>query len=288
MQGAHRQASAFQGHQFGENLVFSAADYDNFSQPRPPVPETLEAEMEAVVRKLVANRWRWRLHCTYNESITAALNAFERVNREIPFDGIPWFLDHCETIDERNIERVAALGGNIAIQNRAGFQAEFVIERYGAKAAERIPPIKRMLQASLKVGAGTDATRSASFNPWVCLSWLVTGRGTSGIVQFPPSERFDRHEALWMWTGANAYFSDEVGKKGQIKVGQYADLAALSADYFAVPEEEIRELTSALTVVGGKIVWADGPFQSICPPAPPVMPEWSPVAYYGGYQNIHH
>ncbi len=272
----------------GENLVFSARDHDNFSQPPLPVPPTLEADMEAVVRKLVTNRWRWRLHCGHNETITPTLNAFERVNREMPLQGIPWYLDHCETIDERNIERVAALGGNIAIQNRTAFQAEYVREYYGARAAAGIPPIKRMLQAGLHVGAGTDATRTSSFSPWLCLSWLLTGRGTGGIVQFPPSERFTRQEALWMWTGANAYFSDEVGKKGQIKVGQFADLAALSADYFTVPEEEIRELTSVLTVVAGKIVWADGSFQSLCPPAAPVMPDWSPVAYYGGYQNIHH
>ena len=270
----------------GENLVFSAADYDNFAQPRPPVPETLQAELEPVFEKLLANRWSWRLHATYNETITPALNALERVTDGRASPGFTWFLDHCETIDERNIDRVAALGGNIAIQNRAGFQAEDFRARFGNEVADRTPPIKRMLQAGLKVGAGTDGTRSASYNPWLCIAWLVTGRGTSGMVHFPPAERFERLDALWMYTGANAYYSNEVGQKGQIKVGQYADAAVLSADYLSVPEDDIRDLTSLLTVVGGRIVWADGPYAAHCPPLPPAAPDWSPVRYYGGYQKV--
>jgi predicted amidohydrolase YtcJ len=269
----------------GENLVFSAADYDNFAQPRPAVPETLESEIEPVFEKLFANRWAWRLHATYNETITHALNALDRVSKRVPIEGTRWFLDHCETIDERNIDRVAALGGNIAIQNRAGFQAEAFRERYGNEIADHTPPIKRMLQAGLEVGAGTDATRSASYNPWLCISWLVTGRGTSGMVHFPPAQRFERLDALWMYTGANAYFSGEAGTKGQIKAGQYADAVVLSGDYLTVPDDDIRELTSVLTVVGGRIVWADGLFAAHRPPLPPALPEWSPIRYYGGYQN---
>jgi hypothetical protein len=88
-----------------------------------------------------------------------------------------------------------------------------------------------------------------------------------------------------MYTGANAYFSGEAGTKGQIKAGQYADAVVLSGDYLTVPDDDIRELTSVLTVVGGRIVWADGLFAAHRPPLPPALPEWSPIRYYGGYQN---
>ncbi|HCS42420.1 MAG TPA: amidohydrolase, partial [Pseudomonas sp.] len=160
----------------GEMLVFSAADFEDFLEPRPDLPHTMEQELEPVVRHLVEQRWPFRLHATYNESISRMLDVFERVNRDIPFDGLPWFFDHAETITPQNIERVKALGGGIAIQDRMAFQGEYFVERYGAKAAEHTPPIARMLAEGLPVGAGTDATRVSSYNPWTSLYWLVSGR----------------------------------------------------------------------------------------------------------------
>src|SRR5207248_11458859 len=123
---------------------------------------------------LATSRWPWRLHATYNETIGRALDVFEKVDKEIPLKGLHWFFDHCETISDRNIDRIAALGGGIAVQHRMAYQGDYFIGRYGAKAAERTPPISRMLAAGVQVGAGTDATRVASYNPWISLSWLVT------------------------------------------------------------------------------------------------------------------
>jgi predicted amidohydrolase YtcJ len=128
---------------------------------------------------------------------------FEKVNRDIPLQGLNWFFDHAETISDRNIDRIAALGGGIAVQHRMAFQGEYFVERYGAKAAEATPPIKRMMEAGIPVGAGTDATRVASYNPWVSLSWLVTGRTVGGLSLYPVRNRLDRETALRLWTQAN-------------------------------------------------------------------------------------
>jgi len=268
----------------GEMLVFSAADFEDFREPRPDLPPEMEPQLEAVVRRLVANRWPWRLHATYDETIGRALDVFEKVNRDQPLEGLHWFFDHAETISDRNIDRVAALGGGIAVQHRMMHQGEDFAARYGAEATERTPPIRRMLAAGVKVGAGTDATRVASYNPWVSLAWLVTGRSLGGLRMYPPHNRLDRTEALRLWTEANTWFSSEVGKKGRIAVGQLADLAVLSADYFAVPEAEIQDLTSVLTLLGGAPVHGAGEFAGLAPPPPPVLPDWSPVARFGGYQ----
>src|SRR5467141_3986975 len=129
----------------GEMLVFSAADFEDFLEPRPDLADSLEAELKEVVTLLAQNRWPFRLHATYDESITRFLNVFEGVNRAVPFDGLRWFFDHAETISERNIERVKALGGGIAVQDRMAFQGEYFIGRYGKKAVEHSPPIRRML-----------------------------------------------------------------------------------------------------------------------------------------------
>jgi predicted amidohydrolase YtcJ len=225
------------------------------------------------------------LHATYDETIGRALDVFEKVNRDIPLQGINWFFDHAETVSDRNIDRIAALGGGIAVQHRMAFQGEYFVERYGSKAAEATPPIKRMLAAGIPVGAGTDATRVASYNPWVSLSWLVTGKTVGGMRLYTNANRLDRAEALRLWTEANTWFSTEQGKKGRIAVGQLADLAVLSADYLNVREDDIAHLSSVLTLLGGKIVHGTAEFSELAPPLPPAAPDWSPVRSFGGYQD---
>lgn len=265
----------------GEMLVFSAADFEDFLEPRPDLPLTMEQELEPVVRHLVEQRWPFRLHATYDESISRMLDVFEKVDRDIPFNGLPWFFDHAETISPNNIERVRALGGGIAIQDRMAFQGEYFVERYGAKAAELTPPIQRMLAEGVPVGAGTDATRVSSYNPWTSLYWMVSGRTVGGLALYP--QGLPRNTALQLFTHGSAWFSSEQGKKGQIKVGQLADLVALSADYFSVEDEAIKWIESLLTVVGGKVVHAAGDFQRLAPPTLPVTPDWSPVVKVPGH-----
>jgi predicted amidohydrolase YtcJ len=267
----------------GEMLVFSAADFEDFLVPRPDMLPVMESELKAVIRHLVENRWPFRIHTTYNETIERALNVYEDVNREIPFDGLHWFFDHCETISDRNIERVKALGGGIAVQNRMAFQGEYFVERYGAQQAKRTPPIRRMLEIGVPVGAGTDATRVSSYNPYLSLYWLVTGKTIGGLSLYPEENRLDRAEALKLYTTGSSWFSTENGKKGALAPGQLADLAVLSADYFSIPDEEIKQLESVLTIVGGKVVYATEEFSKLAPPALPVSPSWSPVKEYGGY-----
>jgi hypothetical protein len=269
----------------GEMLVYSAADYEDFQVERPEMVPAMENELEPVIRLLAENGWPWRLHATYNQTISRALDVFEKVNRDVPFNGVHWFIDHAETIDDRNIDRIARLGGGIAVQHRMAYQGEYFVERYGSRAAERSPPIRRMLAAGVPVGAGTDATRVASYNPWVSLSWLVTGKTIGGLSLYPAANRLDRETALRLWTEANTWFSSEPGKKGQIKSGQLADLAVLSDDYFSVSDESIADITSVLTLLGGKPVYADLEFKDLAPPLPPAMPDWSPVRNFGGYQK---
>src|SRR5579862_5379847 len=184
----------------GEMLVFSAADFEDFRVARPDMPPEMEAELDAVVRILAANRWPWRLHATYDETIRRALDVFERVSKDIPLEGLNWFFDHAETISDRSIDRIAALGGGIAVQHRMAYQGEYFVERYGAAAAEATPPIAKIMSAGIKVGAGTDATRVASYNPWVSLNWLVTGKTVGGLALYPGANRVSREKALSMWT----------------------------------------------------------------------------------------
>jgi len=265
----------------GEMLVFSAADFEDFLEPRPELAAGMEDELEKVVRHLVSNRWPFRLHATYDESISRMLDVFEKVNRDIPFNGLHWMFDHAETISPRNIERVRELGGGLAIQHRMAFQGEYFVDRYGKEAAKATPPVARMLDMGVPVGAGTDATRVASYNPWTALYWLVSGK-TVGGMQLAEAG-LPRETALELWTAGSAWFSNEQGKKGRIKDGQLADLVVLSSDFFSVPEEDIKAIESVMTVVGGKIVYGAAEFDPLAPPPIPVLPDWSPVKTVPGH-----
>lgn len=268
----------------GEMLVFSAADFEDFRQPRPDMAPEMEGDLEEVVRLLAQNRWPWRMHATYDETISRALDVFERVNQDVPLEGLNWFFDHCETISDQSIDRIAALGGGIAVQHRMAYQGEYFVERYGHGAAEATPPVKKILEKGVKVSAGTDATRVASYNPWVSLSWLVTGKTVGGMQLYPQRNCLDREAALRMWTENVTWFSNEVGKKGRIEVGQFADLVVPDRDFFACAESEIADTTALLTVVGGKVVYGAGDFAKFDDsPLPPAMPDWSPVRRFGGY-----
>jgi predicted amidohydrolase YtcJ len=268
----------------GEMLVYSAADFEDFRQPRPDMPGEMEGELEDVVRILAQNRWPWRMHATYDETITRALDVFERVNQEVPLAGLNWFFDHAETISDQSIDRIAALGGGIAVQHRMAYQGEYFVERYGAGAAAATPPIAKMLEKGIKVSAGTDATRVASYNPWVSLAWMITGKTVGGLQIYPQRNCLDRETALRMWTENVTWFSNEEGKKGRIQAGQLADLVVPDRDFFACPESEIADIASNLTMVGGKVVYASGIFAAEDEGAPPpAMPDWSPVRKFGGF-----
>jgi predicted amidohydrolase YtcJ len=270
----------------GEMLVFSAADFEDFRVPRPDMPSQMEGELEDVVRILVQNKWPWRLHATYDETISRALDVYEKVHQDTPLDGLHWFFDHAETISDQSIDRIAALGGGIAVQHRMAYQGEYFVERYGRGAAEATPPVREILERGVKVSAGTDATRVASYNPWVSLAWLITGKTVGGLHLYPQCNCLDRETALRMWTENVAWFSNEEGKKGRIEAGQFADLIVPDRDFFSCAESEILDITSDLTVVGGRIVYGARDFKSLDDGAPPpAMPDWSPVRNFGGYGN---
>lgn len=268
----------------GENLIAEAADFENFLYPRPELPADMEAKLKPVIQLLVKNRWPFRLHATYNESISRDLDVIEAVNKETPLNGLLWFFDHAETVSDENLKRIKALGGGIAIQHRMAYQGESFISRYGKSYAATAPPVKKMLELGIPVALGTDGTRVASYNPWIALYWITTGKTIGGTQVMEQSNTLDRLTALKLLT-IGGYTLIKDGFKGTIGKGSLADLVILSDDYLTIPDEQIRNITSLLTIVNGKIVWGDPAFYPESPKSLTVIPEWSPVKFYGGYQT---
>lgn len=277
-------ANGFTTEGAGENLVSSAADFENFLEPRPELPHHMEDELERVVTLLVKNRWPFRIHATYGESIERDLAVIEKVNRSTPLAGLRWIVDHAETVTDDQLKRIKALGGGVAVQNRMYFQGEAYRARYGAQTRQ-LPPIRKMLELGLPVGLGTDGTRVSSYGPWPSIYWAVTGKTAGGLATWQARDVLTRHEALKLMTRGSAWMSGEEDVKGRLVEGQYADFAVLPQDYFTMDVEKIKDLESVLTVVNGQVVYGAGQFETLSPALPAVSPAWSPVRQFGGYQN---
>ena len=268
----------------GEMLTFSAADFEDFLEPRPDLAGTLEQELTPVVRLLAQNRWPFRLHATYDESISRFLDVFEAVNREVPFDGLRWFFDHAETVTRAQPGADQGAG-----------------RRHRGAAPHGLPG--RVLHRPLRPGGRrAHARRSRRCWKWASRSaraptpraWRATTRGCR-CTGWPRARRSAARRSTPRrtgWTGSRRCGATrwaapgspgEEDKKGAVVAGQLADLAVLSADYFSVPEEEIKGIESVLTLVGGKVVYGAGEFAGLAPPPLPVLPDWSPVRAYGGY-----
>ena len=165
------------------------------------------------------------------------------------------------------------------------YAGELFAERYGEEAAADAPPVADIVEAGIPLGLGTDATRVASYNPWTAYDYFTTGRTVGGARLLSERHRRSREEALALFTVGSAWFSGEEALKGRLAPGQYADLAVLDRDPLTVPEEEIAGTQSLLTITGGQVTHAAGPFDGMAPDLPPIEPQWSPVAVFGGWQG---
>ncbi|MEM8811025.1 MAG: amidohydrolase [Pseudomonadota bacterium] len=261
----------------GENLAWASYDFEIFADARPDIDDGAEDYQEQVMTVLGEAEWPFRQHVTYNETGDRLLPVYERVAAGAGLTP-GWFIDHVETFSEANLERIAKLGGGIALQNRLQFQAEDFIANYGTELLKKTPNFRAILDLGVPVGGGTDATRVTSYNPWFSIQWLSTGLSRGGIRMYDDDNLLTREEALRLWTVGSSWFTGDAGRKGAIKAGQLADFAVLDRDYFAVTDAEIAKLSSEVTVLGGEVVHAKGQFANHdLRHIPPVSPDWSPV-----------
>ncbi len=267
----------------GENICWAAYDYEIFAMPRPDIDADAELRQEHILRTIHSAGWPSRQHMTYNETIDRLLPVYEKVAHELGGLAPHWCIDHAETITDHNLERIAKLGGGIAIQNRIAYQAEDFLRQYGPEELSQTPPIRKMLDMGIPVGGGTDSTRVSSYNPWLSLEWLITGKSLGGTQMYGDENLLDRHEALRIWTKGSAWFTSEDQEKGSIEKGQLADFALLDRDYLKVPDAEVRMIRSDMTVVGGRVVHGNGRYEKYAPVLPALRPGWSPVNEFGGY-----
>lgn len=268
----------------GELLSAEVHDHENFDRPAVIIePAKMRELVERDISKLVARRIPFREHITYDENITPFLDALEKLNEKTPLDGLRWSLEHAETISPANIARVKALGGGIALDTKMAMHGDAFIKTHGREKALQTPRLRQLVDSGIPLAMTTDAFRAAAYNPWVGISWMVTGKSVAGTEVLAKDNRLSRAEALGLFTRKAAWFMNAETEVGIIAPGQLADFALLDKDYFSVPESQIKSIASVLTVMDGRVVFGAQDYQSLTPTLPEILPAWSPIKYFGGY-----
>ncbi len=270
----------------GEVLQLEVHDHENFDRPAVVVdPAQMRRHVEQNVAKLVRRRTPFRMHISYDENITPFLDALETLNKTVPLAGLKWSIEHAETISPRNIARVKALGGGIALDPKMALHGDGFIKTHGRAKALMTPRLRELVDSGIPLAMTTDAFRAATFNPWVGIGWMVSGKSVSGAEVLAATNRLSRAEALRLFTSGPAWFMDSETEMGMIAPGHLADFALLDRDYFKVAEDQIRRVSSVLTVMDGRVVFGAQEYGALTPALPAVLPDWSPVKHFGGYHS---
>lgn len=272
----------------GEVLCLEVHDHENFDRPVLIIePEKMRKLVEQDVSKLVERRIPFRMHISYDENITPFLDALEKLNEKTPLAGLRWSIEHAETISPANIARVKALGGGIALDTKMALHADGFIKTHGREKALLTPRLRQLVDSGIPLAMTTDAFRAATFNPWVGISWMVSGKSVSGSEVLAKDNRLTRVEALSLFTRTPAWFMNAESELGMIAPGHLADFVLLDKDYFAVAETEIKSIASVLTVMDGRVVFGAQQYSTLSPRLPEILPVWSPIKYFGGYHGVH-
>jgi len=229
-----------------------------------PSPSDADKQSYYEIAKWAAERGlALTMHWGPDATVDHLLGIFEHVNHEVPIKGLRWSIAHLNDASEKSLARMAALGVGWTVQDAMYFGGDALVRAQGPEAGKRIPPVVTGKRLGVAIGAGTDAHRVASYNPFTALQWFADGKTVGGVAIRGPEETASREDALRFYAIGSAWFSHDENKRGSLEVGKLADLAVLSADYLTVPTEQIGRIESLLTMLGGKSVYSVGPFATI-------------------------
>lgn len=217
-------------------------------QSQQPLPDFYTNAVRAVAER----GWIYRQHLINLAEQKEHLRVWEEVNKEVKIADLNWSMEHCYGLDEETLKRAIDLGVGI------GAHSSPYLSDHPKPPGN--PPFRMILDSGIVAGGGSDGARISAMNPWAMLYYAVTGRNYSG-KEINAEQVISREEALRMWTAPQGWFCREESNMGGIAVGKFGDLAVLSDDYFdeqAVSDDDIRHITSILTIVGGRVMHDTG------------------------------
>lgn len=238
---------------FGEVFLFGAHDMEGL------VPKDITGQIDglaAIFEQIARADWPIHVHAILDESVSATLDAWDQVVGQgvAPVTGSA--IAHAEGVSERDLERIRSLGLGLTIQNGMAFRGQDSVPSWGAERVSQSPPLRTILEFGIPVAAGTDGSVASSYNPWVSLAWMVNGAPVHSGPWLDASQLLTRDEALTLYTSGSAWFSGEDADRGILSPGSLADIAVLSDDFLTTGEDRLSSITSDLTIVDGKVVFA--------------------------------
>jgi predicted amidohydrolase YtcJ len=222
-----------------------------------------KAKLLDLLKWAASKRYTIQLHWDPDRTVNNLLDVVEEISKEHPVRDLRWTVLHLYNASEDNLARIKTLGLIWGVQDGLYFGGQRLQKEVGVEAARSLPRIATALRMGIMVTGGTDAHRVSSYNPFVSLQWYLDGTTIGGTVTRESEEAPTRRQALEMYTKNSAFEANEDDRRGTLEPGKLADLAVLSADYTTVPVKDVGKIRSMLTMVGGKVVFADGPFASI-------------------------
>jgi len=206
------------------------------------------ANYETALQLVAKSGWAFQQHTLSLNEDQFTTSTFEKVNVVTPIAPLHWSIGHVPKIDRATLDRLKAIGAGVAVH---GWLYLSGTPTNGG------PPFRTILDSGIHVGAGSDAAAVSVFDPWLEIYYMVTGKNSAGEL-INPGQQLTRLEALRLYTAENGWYTHEEDTLGTIEPGKLGDLVALTGDFFdstKVPDEALKKLKSALTVVDGKVVY---------------------------------
>ena len=252
------QMKLFQGDEYIDNVVYGESVYGPLHDPMfirtsAPKPDEL-VQWRRLAMEIAKAGLPLHVHANLTNTIDAFLDQVEAVNKEYPVRNLRWTFAHVNQLNASHLERMKKLGMYAAVHPWAVINGGINQEVFG-DAAYDMAALRTIQNSGIMWGFGSDGTRANQVLPFVTISWAVTGKMVGGMQALRASETISREEALIAFTRRNAFLVFQENNLGSIQPGRLADLVVLDRDYLTVPVEQIKDITSVMTIVGGRIAY---------------------------------
>jgi len=252
-----QQGDTFINHIAYGETVYGPLHDPMFVRASDPQPEQL-AQWRRIAAEVAKAGLPLHVHANLTATIGAFLDQIEQVDKEIPIRNLRWVLAHVNQISATDLERMKKLGMMAAVHPWAVINGGINRTVFG-RAAQDMAPLRTLQASGVVWGLGSDGSRANQILPFQTLSWAVTGRMAGGRVVLNEAQRLSRQEALIAHTRQNAYLVFQEKNLGSIEPGKLADLVVLDRDYLTVPDDQIKDIVSVMTIVNGRIAYERQP-----------------------------
>jgi hypothetical protein len=241
---AQRVLNSYPG--FGDDMV-RISGIGEFVTQWPLFKGEFPGNYQAALTLVAQHGWPFQQHTLSAREDAFTIESFRKINETIPIADLRWSIAHVPELTAEHLAAAKALGIGLALH---GF-------RYLSGSTRGGPPYRMILESGIKMGAGSDSAQISTLNPWNMIYYMVTGKNAAGIL-VNKDQTIGREQAVRLYTAANGWFMREEDRLGSIEPGKLGDLVVLDRDLFdpaAVPDEAIRQVRPAMTIVGGKLVY---------------------------------